>query len=176
MGAGRRHKTPKREAKDFTTRGTTRVWAPGWHWSSCPPVATGQWPGYDMVQEVRLNHSWGTLSYGNPNLLSSNPAWTLSQRETLLYWTTNKSAFCSEKDSLSSKAVGYILKNIVQNKAASASVHKMYRCKSAMENCLPTISHLLWVNLPITVTSYSSLSATQAPLIIPSLLQLSILY
>lgn len=162
MGAGRRHKTPKREAKDFTTRGSASGCPSGSHGSSGAPVPTGQWPGDDAVQAVGLNHSGGSLNCGNPKLVSSNPAWPVSQREALLYWTVNKSALRPEEETLSSKAGHYILKNIVQNKAASASAHKMYRCQTAMENCFPTMTHLLWVKLPITVTSYSSLSATQA--------------
>lgn len=68
MGAGRRHKTPKREAKDFTTRGSASGCASGSHGSSGAPVPTGQWPGDDAIQAVGLNHSGGSLNCGNPKL------------------------------------------------------------------------------------------------------------
>lgn len=140
------------------------------------PVPTRQWPGCDAVQAVGLNHSGGALNCGNPKLVSSNPAWPGSQREALLYWTVNKSALRPEEETLSSKVGHYILKNMSRTKQP---VPLLTRCTDAKEPWRTASPQwhtcYWWIDLPLRLPTQVFLQP-KLPLIIPSLLRLSVLY
>lgn len=93
---------------------------------------------------------------------SSKLVWPFSQRVTLsaLYWTINKSALCSRERYYNFQSCSLYIHYWKDSPEQSSQCLCSQMCRNArrVENCLPTITHLLRMNLPTAVASYSCLS------------------
>ena len=94
-------------------------------------------------------------------------SWEILSQKTFIFYIGQQTNLLPslERDTLFSQVVYYIniLDNLVQNKRCQLLCSKdVQKYKGDMENCLPAITHLLWMNVPIIVAFYSSVSVAQA--------------